>query len=465
MRALCTGGSNKQLSVPVENEILDLRAVPMATLNPRRRREGADLSELLGLDEGTLRRSVVADLGKVEIPEDQRTRGDALLDRARELGPAEMPAPRYPDWNPTEEVQARLLAAFDSRERLGDVDVSMVALLCTALSAWLEKEDALRAGVDAYLTVVETLGWTRVDWREALAPVDAPAAPAAPAPEPKEANPLDYTAKALRIHGVLGRLGLDPEVAADLLERLEIISIDRLEALDILDSAVRETGLSVEELLKMSGAAGAFAEILRIPGGRVPDLVVGVLRVLSRELGGVPDKARLREIAEAVGKDLAAWAEARTEAAALPALREEREMLDEELFHLQIAVLDHKRRIALAREVSHVLTGALNPHGPLATQILQTRQTRRGRRLVPLSPDAAKEVFNLLFRACQPQLVGRWEIAALWRKNRQEAVQRLHAEYSALRDALADPALSLEEKERRIADGVARLTFSLACPA
>ncbi|MFC1706808.1 hypothetical protein ACFL59_08310 [Planctomycetota bacterium] len=209
-----------ELSVPDENETLTIEAVPIVTLNPRE--DAADLDQRLGLDEAMLRRSVPVDLTAIDIPPALLTEGEILLERMKALGAADFPPPQHPDREPRAEVKKLLLATLDCPERLAGIDVTMLAMLATAATAWLEPEQALSLVVSNYLTIVRQLGWTKPGWKDTLASANAKPAtvespPAVPDVDP---NPLDYDAKIHALADMCSRLDLSPTDAVEELQHL-----------------------------------------------------------------------------------------------------------------------------------------------------------------------------------------------------------------------------------------------------
>ncbi|HVY60990.1 MAG TPA: hypothetical protein VHF22_05020 [Planctomycetota bacterium] len=250
------------ISVPEENTTLTIQPVPIVTLNPRETE--ASLEDRLGLDEAMLRRSILADLSHVVIPQKLLTEGDGLIDKMRGLGAAEFPKPRRPDWEPRDAMKEVLLSALDTPERLAGIDITMLAMLATAATAWLEPEAALRLVATNYLSIVEHLRWTKPEWRkglDALAPAreassTVPAKPSAP-------NPFDYDAKLHALAAVCARLRLTPANAEESLRSLE--ELQRLGFTTGTGAAfARELG---RVGVPMAEAATRLADSIRAAGG------------------------------------------------------------------------------------------------------------------------------------------------------------------------------------------------------
>ncbi len=239
------------LTVPDENEVLTIQPVPIVTLNPREQRDALD--ERLGLDEAMLRRSILADVSGVDIPPDLLAEGDVLLDRIKALDPAEFPPPRRPDWEPRDEVKRRLLDALDAPERLAGIDVTMLAMLATAATAWIEPDEALYVVMTDYLTIVEPLGWTKTDWRSRMeASLDKQTGGTVAPASQAEPNPLDYNAKVHALAEVCSRLSVTPAQAEERLRHVEKLVALGLSpgATDLIATELKRIGLAPREAAK-----------------------------------------------------------------------------------------------------------------------------------------------------------------------------------------------------------------------
>jgi DNA-binding Lrp family transcriptional regulator len=491
------------LKTPFENDVLETRCVPIVMLNPRTTKAGADLTEILGLDEGTVRRSVVADLKAVEIPKDILTEGDGRLDQARALGGAEFPAPRDPEWDPSKEVQAHLLAAFDRPQRLADVDFSMVALMCTALTAWLPRVGALRLGVRSYLEIVETLGWVKDGWRSSLpgrvesvpgekttaTGVGAGAAPAKP-------NTLDFTAKASIMLAACKRLGLSPVEATERISRLEKLGLKRLDALDALDKALGDAGV---DLADVGGALDAGCRLAAAIGGEPPKavallrgLVATVIRSLPADrtsaqvravvvglaknevkLEGLKDRVALleQEVPDLECRRKEAAFQRKTEVAKLAQMKAKRNdaqvrtrQITQQLAQRQqqATTLEAKcntmrGHIARACEHERLLAGELDPNGPFAQAVLDGMRRRRGTETVKISEDALKELFDLYVRKLDGQLVPVWELRKFADLARREAAKELRKLFEGVVEGLQGLREGVAEKLRAADDAVGLL--------
>lgn len=155
-----------RLTIPMENDQLDLRPVVALTLNPF---QGNDLPTLTGLELFILRRSVVLDAGRVALPVAIRHRGREILQQIPLGGLSSIPKPerRLPTW--FDEVANALEGMLSPQTKdLNIVNYDLVGTLCLGYSAYLSFPEAALWALRDYLTVVETLGWTRPVWRDRL---------------------------------------------------------------------------------------------------------------------------------------------------------------------------------------------------------------------------------------------------------------------------------------------------------
>lgn len=149
--------------VPVENEILPITPVPVITMNPR---TGVTLSARTGFSLAQLRRLVPCDLGAVPLP-DLALDGERAIEAARQAGALALRAPRAS----CEDFRAalvRLLRQVAVPESIGIIDVELLLGLGRGLSGWLMPVAAMRQALYDFLLVVETVGWVRPGWLEAV---------------------------------------------------------------------------------------------------------------------------------------------------------------------------------------------------------------------------------------------------------------------------------------------------------
>ncbi|MCW8137954.1 MAG: hypothetical protein KIT58_03525 [Planctomycetota bacterium] len=280
-----------ELTIPDENELLDLRAVPLILLNPR---EGDHLSERVGLDGPMLRRTVCVDLGRIEIPAEIVAEGDTRLAKIAALPRVELREPRCPEWDPQDEVRRRLQRALADRSLLGGIDLSMLSMLAAAATAWLSPAPALDAVLDSYLTAVETLGWLHPDWRERVDEDRHERTQVSGPPDDVPGRPgveldLDYLQRLERISAACARQGLSPETVAhqaEALDRLQQLGVewDDLERVLRLLRGEQVAGATpakwLEQLERCGSLVKAEAELLeRVK--RLEEQAVGAARHLE----------------------------------------------------------------------------------------------------------------------------------------------------------------------------------------
>jgi hypothetical protein len=241
---------------------LEVRCVPVVTMNPK---EGETLEERLLMDGPTIRRSILVDLAKIEIPPSLLADGERILENLASMGPAPLPLVRAPEYDPRDRVKRLLDALLDTHERLSRIDVNALAQLATGATAWLDQEDALWLVLQNYCEIVEQLGWLRSDWRSRFASTFEVAEdegaggagePGEGGPEERDEkpNPYDLDAKMRALLGVLRRLRISPQEAE---ERLALVA--RLRELDV--SAENVTTIA-KELARIGPDVKASVEAL-----------------------------------------------------------------------------------------------------------------------------------------------------------------------------------------------------------
>ncbi len=151
-----------RLVMPLENEQLTARPVPLLALNPK---DAATLEGRLGLSAPLIRRALLANLDAVAMP-DLATIGERAVDAARTHPPLVLPAPQA-DVQDSREAIVELVRGVlrpDAHER---VDVEIVANLCAGMTAFIpEPRAAIAQVVHGVGVLAETLGWARPGWIE-----------------------------------------------------------------------------------------------------------------------------------------------------------------------------------------------------------------------------------------------------------------------------------------------------------
>jgi hypothetical protein len=149
--------------IPVENSLVEIRAVSLLVLNPG---PGKTLATRTGLSIPQLRRLIPCDVGAVELG-DLALTGEAAIAAAREGGPVTLRAPRG-SCESFRGALVRLLPRVLKPDVVSMVDIELLLGLGTGLTAWLPEASAMRQALyDAFL-VYETVGWTDAAWVDAV---------------------------------------------------------------------------------------------------------------------------------------------------------------------------------------------------------------------------------------------------------------------------------------------------------
>jgi hypothetical protein len=154
-----------RLVMPVENEQLTVQSVPLLTLNPA---VSSTLEGRVGLSTPLIRRALLVNLDAVRMP-DLAVVGQQAIDAARARGPIVFGEHGHdlPGSHDTIVELVREVLIPEARER---IDVEIVVNLCMGMTALIaETVAAIAQVVQDVATLAETLGWTRLGWREVVA--------------------------------------------------------------------------------------------------------------------------------------------------------------------------------------------------------------------------------------------------------------------------------------------------------
>jgi hypothetical protein len=154
-----------------ENGELEFRCTPVLSMNPHR--AGTDLESRTGFseDEGEQRRTIFLDLTRVPISDGFLIAGQDILKAIEPLCPKEPPSPAKPYADSRKRVvkTLRKILPVDRRRRLQGIDVILISQLVVGATAYgLSHEEAFRAVIWAWATVVSLLGWLVSEWRTIL---------------------------------------------------------------------------------------------------------------------------------------------------------------------------------------------------------------------------------------------------------------------------------------------------------
>ena len=153
-----------RLTVPVENDRLSMRCVPLVLLNPA---EKLTLEERLGLSPPLIRRALIANLDAVEMP-DLAIMGERALAAAQAYPPLTVSPPRA-DCQKYERRIIDLLRDILNEDATERLDVQMVVNLCTGMTAWLpDPTDAIAQVAHGVGILAETMAWTRAGWLQTV---------------------------------------------------------------------------------------------------------------------------------------------------------------------------------------------------------------------------------------------------------------------------------------------------------
>lgn len=362
----------KRLSL--ENEILEVNPVPMIIMNPI---SGPGLREATGFDDAELRRMIVCDFSSCDIPESKRTSGEEMLELAKKYAPLKLPPPTVLPKDIRKD-SFKVFEACLTTEAMNLLDLDMVSLLVSGMSSLLPLREAIIRVVEDFLTISETVGHNRADWRnrfrewasQVKAPTEGPAllseAVAADRdahtdmklmgePEKSEdwMNRYDYDRKVRAIKESIESNGLTIDGFYDLLNTHKDV-FKNPESLDFAESVRRFSRKAKSDLLKDPDKAMEFLSEV--------DSRQAVLEKLEKKEDSLRKTvARLKRQSSNLRKDIRQLKMTKSDMESLTKMRdciEEQgwpmEMLDAlPTYYASVILLglDHRGLVALAREI------------------------------------------------------------------------------------------------------------------
>ncbi len=170
IKKICNIYIQGEKQVSYENAVLTIEPVPLITLNPKEGK-GLTLTGKTGFKEPQIRRSIIADLEKVEIPVDIKTKGEDILDKAKKHEVLKLPRHKGQCFEYKDNIY-KLLEKCMVKDAFHLVDIEMLLLLCSGMTAFLPEKRAVVQVLYDYLMVVETLGWVKKGWQMMLIDLD-----------------------------------------------------------------------------------------------------------------------------------------------------------------------------------------------------------------------------------------------------------------------------------------------------
>lgn len=170
IKKICNIYIQGEKQVSYENAVLTIEPVPLITLNPKEGK-GLSLTEKTGFKEPQIRRSIIADLEKVEIPVDIKTKGEEILEKAKKHEALKLPRHKSQCSEYKDSIYT-LLEKCMEKDAFHLVDIEMLLLLCSGMTAFLPEKRAVVQVLYDYLMVVETLGWVKKGWQMMVIDLD-----------------------------------------------------------------------------------------------------------------------------------------------------------------------------------------------------------------------------------------------------------------------------------------------------
>ncbi|MCA9468246.1 MAG: hypothetical protein KC643_22790 [Nitrospira sp.] len=239
-----------RMVVPLENNQLTLKGVPLLTLNPKKK---SSLEDRLGLSAPQIRRGILVNLDTVPMPDLTKT-GESALIAAQEHPPLVFSAPTL-DCKIYHHSIVRMIENILRPEVRHRFDFLAIETLCSGMTGLLpDPLSAIRQVGYAIGLLAETLDWTRAGWINALGEFSLSA-------QPHSSEGISSTHPSLSLSSPLNQTALSkPEeqshrVSLQVLRLPKEIGLPNLGISDELRARLAwlavETGRPLEEALSL----------------------------------------------------------------------------------------------------------------------------------------------------------------------------------------------------------------------
>lgn len=154
--------------VKIENQEVDIPAVPFLELNPLV--PDGDLAQRTGMDIPRLRRTIPVDFAHCEVTDGMRGAAAQILDKISAMGPLLLnEPPREPLSVQANEEMNRLIAAVLNPDFRDYVDPGRLATLVLGARAVLPEREAVHEVILSWAECVTTVGFLKPRWRGVMA--------------------------------------------------------------------------------------------------------------------------------------------------------------------------------------------------------------------------------------------------------------------------------------------------------
>ncbi len=150
--------------ITVEDKAMKIEPVPILIYNPKVE-EG--IGERIKFEPQHMRRSIVCDFSNVNIDEKEREKGEKILQKLQELPNLSLSSHKS-NCEKYREMIFKFLPECLQKDCGFIVDCEMILMLCSGMTAFLPEQKAVLLILKRYLTVIETLGYLKKNWRERL---------------------------------------------------------------------------------------------------------------------------------------------------------------------------------------------------------------------------------------------------------------------------------------------------------
>ncbi len=153
-----------EIYIRVEDMSLKIKPVSILIYNPKK---GEEIGDRIKYEPQHKRRSIICDFSHVHIDEKERKNGEKILKKIQDIPPLTLP-PHKSDCERYRDLIFTFLPDCVKDDSDFIIDCDMVLMLCAGMTAFLPEKKAVLVVLHRYLTIIETLGYLKENWRELL---------------------------------------------------------------------------------------------------------------------------------------------------------------------------------------------------------------------------------------------------------------------------------------------------------
>ncbi len=153
-----------ELYMTIEDEEMKIEPVTILIYNPK---NGEELGARIKFEDQNTRRAIICDFFHVHIDERERRNGEKILKKIQDTPPLTLLSHKS-DCEKYRDIVYTFLPTCLKDECGFIIDCEMVLMLCAGMTAYLPEKNAVLVILHRYLTIIETLGYLKDNWRDML---------------------------------------------------------------------------------------------------------------------------------------------------------------------------------------------------------------------------------------------------------------------------------------------------------